>query len=163
MVKRSTLPPAMPPTALRVHFGDVVAMLLKKADPPMNQAELAERSGLNRNTIGNLIDNAFSPSPDTQEKVAKGLGTTREWILGEVDRLNSASNVVQMRSGRDREEDRDPELKEALDIGRRIRRLDPMQRVTINTFVAALEQANDRVRRVEELLAHRNDRNNKSS
>lgn len=154
----------MPNDTLRWHFGDVVAKLLKKADPPMNQAELAERSGLNRNTIGNLIDNAFSPSPETQEKVAKGLGTTREAILAEVDRLNSPSNVVPMRSGRDREEDKDPELKEALDLGRRIRRLDPLQRVAVNTFVASLEQANDRVRRVEELLAqaHPRERNNKN-
>jgi len=149
---------------LRWHFGDVVSKLLKDHDPPMTQAELADRSGLNRNTIGNLIDNAFSPSPETQEKVARGLGTTREAILGEVDRIN-ASNVVSIRSGRDREEDKDHELKEALDLGRRIRRLGPMDRVALTTFVASLEQARNQVQRLEELLAqtHHRERNNNKS
>jgi transcriptional regulator with XRE-family HTH domain len=162
MGKRSTLLSQMP---LRWHFGDVVAKLLKTHDPPLTQAELADRSGLNRNTIGNLIDNAFSPSPETQEKVARGLGITRESILAEVDRINSQSNVVSIRSGRDREEDKDHELKEALDLGRRIRHLGPMERVALSTFVASLEQARKQVQRLEELLAqtHTRERNNHKS
>jgi transcriptional regulator with XRE-family HTH domain len=149
---------------IRWHFGDVVAKLLKTHDPPLTQAELADRSGLNRNTVGNVIDNAFSPSPETQDKIARGLGTTREFIVGEVDRINS-SNVVSIRSGRDREEDKDQELKEALDLGRRIRRLGPMDRVALTTFVASLEQAHRQVQRLEELLAqtHSRDRNNQKS
>lgn len=141
-------------------FGDVVSKLMKTHDPPMNNSQLADRAGLNLNTVGDLINGRYQPSMDTQNKVAAALSTTREEILAEVARLNTAANVVPIRTGRgDREEDKDPELREALDLGRRIRRLDPIKRQSITLQVSAFEQDVERIKHLEELLTAVHDRN----
>lgn len=159
MNRKPKLPPRMPPRDYV--FGDVVSKMMKTHDPPLNNSQLADRAGININTVGDLLNGRFQPSLDTQNKVAAALDTTREDIMAEVQRLNAAPNVVPIRSGRgDREEDKDPELREALDLGRRIRKLDAIKRMSIAHLISGFEQDAERIKRLEELLAHRDDRNN---
>src|SRR5438094_8318654 len=86
----------------KYHFGTVVANLM--LDHNLNQSELAAKAGVDRNTVGNLLK-GIAPSVETQEKIAAALDETRDTILAEVERLNSAPNVIAIRSGKDRDYD----------------------------------------------------------
>lgn len=131
--------PDMP--SVRWHIGDVVQKLMDQAG--LKQATLADRSGVGRNTIGSLLGGDVSSDPATIEKVAIALGTSRMALEQYANRLNGEDNVLPMprTNLKEREEDRDPEISEAVQYGRRIARLPRLARLVIFNTVQAFEDA----------------------
>lgn len=126
---------------VRWHVGDVIQKLMDQSEPRVTQTRLAEKTGLARNTISDLIRNASDAESATVEAVAAALNSTRGAIEGMVDRLNNEDNVLPMprRDQRERVEDRDDDLAEALLYGKRIARLPRIARLAIFNTVQAFE------------------------
>lgn len=123
------------------HVGNVIQKLMDDAQPRITQTKLAELTGLARNTISDLIRNASEAEQGTIERVADALNTTRGALMGMVDRLNGEDNVLPMprREQREREEDRDTDVAEALQYGKRLAKLPRIARLAIFNTIQAFE------------------------
>lgn len=133
--------PTVPP--IKWHIGDVVLKLMEQAEPRITQTDLAIKTGLSRNTVGDLIRKAVESEKGTIEAIADYFKTSRNALDQEVARLNGEGNVVSIvrRDQKEREEDRDPDLDEAIQYGKRIARLPRIARLAIFNTVQAFEDA----------------------
>ena len=126
--------------SVRYHVGDVIAKLMNEADPPITQLRLAELSGRNRNTIGDLIKTGNSDQ-DVLDDIAKALGTSRHELEAEARRLNGDGTAPPTirREQHERAEDHDPDLAEAVAYGKRLGKLPRLARVAVYNTIQAFE------------------------
>lgn len=135
-----TVPPVPP---IKWHIGDLVLKLMDQAEPRITQTDLANKTGLSRNTIGDLVHKNVDSGKGTIEAIADYFKTSRNALEQEVARLNGEGNVISItrRDQKERAEDRDPELDEAVQYGKRIARLPRIARLAIFNTIQAFEDA----------------------
>jgi transcriptional regulator with XRE-family HTH domain len=69
-----------------MNFGEKMTLIRKQKK--LSQAELGTRSGINGDIVGKYERNEMKPSIEAAKKIAKLVGTTVGYLLGETDEEN---------------------------------------------------------------------------
>lgn len=132
--------PAAVGDILEFHRGDALLKLLSRSG--LTRRQLAKRAGLRPNTITNLLNNNVESEMDTLRRVCEELKTSLVDVDDLVAQMNGRPKVVALSRSRDeREEDRDPQKREAQQYVQRIVSLPIQARLLVYNLVAVLESA----------------------
>lgn len=120
--------------------GNVIDKWLR--DKGWKRNQLAKKAGVTRNSVTNLLNDKVKSDDDTVQKVLVALDRNEEQLHALLNRVNGKT-VVPFRSPetRERKEDLDKHLRDAVQWGHRIADLPRDAYVAIFNIILALENA----------------------
>lgn len=109
----------------------------------LTRTRLAKLSKRRRNTITDLINNNVETEPNTLRDVLTALGKDEDQCRALVNQMNGKGNVVFLRppETRERKEDLDKDLNEAIEFGHRYVALPDDAKMAIYNVLRAFERA----------------------